>query len=67
MSICLTLVVTTLASTIEIRLVLSYQCTVGAPVWIHKDSMYLWTALVFLPALHMHIISPSVDSEDIVG
>ena len=37
----LTLGVTPLASTTEIQLVLSYQCTVGAPVWIAKASMYL--------------------------
>ena len=63
MSIYLTLGVTTLASTTEMQLVLSYQCTFGAPVWIDKTSMYLQTALVFLTALYMRLISPSVNSE----
>ena len=40
---CLTLGVTILASTIEIKLVLSSQCTVVAPVWSvteYKDSIW---------------------------
>ena len=62
---CLTLGVTLLASTIEIRLVLSYQCTVGATFFISKASMYLQITLVFLTALYMHLISPSVESDAI--
>ena len=62
MSICLTLGVNIPASTTEIQPVLSSQCTVGAPLWITKDSMYLCTALVFLTELYMHLISPSVES-----
>ena len=67
MSIRLTIGVTTLASTSEIQLVLYYQCTVGEPVCIDKASMYIRTALVFLTALYMHIIYPSVHSEAIAG
>ena len=59
---CLTLVVTILASTTEIQLVLSYQYTFGVPVCIDKASMYLRITLVFLTALYMHIKSPSVDT-----
>ena len=40
-SICLNLGVTILVSTTEIQLVLSSQCTVGAPVYSAKASMYL--------------------------
>ena len=58
---CLTLGVTLLASTIEIQLVLSSQCTVGAHVWSTKASMYLRITLVFLTDLYMYQISPSVD------
>ena len=65
MSICLTLGVTLLASTKEIQLVLSYQCTVGATVWSARDYMYLQIILVLLTALYMHIIYPSVESEAI--
>ena len=64
---CLTLGVTILDSKIEIQLVLSSQCTVGALVWRAKASMYLRTALVLLISLYMHLIYPSVDSEAIVG
>ena len=67
LSICLTLGVTTLASTKEMKRVLSYQFNVGALVWIDKASMYLSTALVLLTALYMHLISPSVNSEAISG
>ena len=67
MSICLTLGGTTLAPKIEIELVLHYQYTVGAAVWIDKASVYLRKALVFLEALYMHLISPLVDSEAIAG
>ena len=38
---CLNLGVTILASTIQIQLVLSYQCTVGAPVWSARYFLYL--------------------------
>ena len=64
---CLTLGVTILASTAEIQLWLSSQCTVGAPVWIAKASMYLRIALVFFTDLYMHIIYPSVESDYISG
>ena len=67
MSMCLTLGVTILASTTEIQLVLSSQCTVYAPVRSDKAYMYICIALVFLKDLYMHLISPSVDSEDIAG
>ena len=46
-SICLTLGVTILASTTEIKIMLYSQCTVVAPVWSARDSMYLWITLVF--------------------
>ena len=59
---CLTLCVTILASTTEIKLVLYSQCTVVAPVWSAKASIYLQINLVFLTALYIHIIYPSVES-----
>ena len=64
---CLTLGVTLLASTTEIQLLSSPQYTVGAPVWSAKASMYLRITLVFLTALYMHLISPSVESDAIAG
>ena len=64
---CLTLGVTILSSTTETKLVLSSQCTVGAPVWSAKSSMYLRITLVFLTALYMHLIYPSVESDAIAG
>ena len=64
-SMCLTLGVTILASTIEIKLVLSYQCTVGSLVWRTKDSVYFWIALVLLIDLYMYQIFPYMESEDI--
>ena len=64
---CSTLGVTRLASTAEIQRLMSSWCTSGAPVWDAKAYMYLQTALVFLTALYMHIISPSVKSEAISG
>ena len=63
----LTLGVTILASTIEIQLVLSSQCTVCAPVCSAKDPMYLRITLVFLTALYMHLIYPSVELDAIAG
>ena len=54
---CLTLGVTLLASTTEIKLVLSSQCTVCAPVRSAKASMYLRITLVLFTALYMHLIS----------
>ena len=53
---CLTLGVTLLDLTIEIQLLLSYQFTVGAPVWIHNDSMYFQKALFFLRFLYIYLI-----------
>ena len=67
MSMCLALGVTILASTTEIKLVLSSQCTVGEPVWNDRASMYLQITLVLFKTLIMHIVSPSVESEDIAG
>ena len=52
---CLNLGVTILASTTEIQLVLSSQCTVGACVYSAKASMYLRITLVFFTALYMHL------------
>ena len=66
-SIYLALGVTLLASTTEIQLLLYYKCTVGVPVWSSKSSMYLWITLVFLTALYIHIISPSVESDAIAS
>ena len=64
---CLILGVTLLASTIEIKIVLSSQCYVGAPVWSDKGSMYLRITLVFFTYLYMHLIYPSVESYAIAG
>ena len=64
---CLTLGITILASTKEIKLVLSSQCTVGAPAWSARASMYLRTTLVFLTALYIHLIYPPVESKAIAG
>ena len=66
-SICLTIGVTILASITEIQLALYSRCTVSAPVWITGASVYLHITLVFLTALYMHLISPSVESYDISG
>ena len=54
---CLTLGLTLLASTTEMQILLSSQCTVGAPVWSAKAYIYLRIALVLLIALYMHLIS----------
>ena len=62
---CLTLGLTPLSSTTEIQLVLAYQCTVGAPVWSARASMYIRITLVLLTDLYMHLIYPSLDSESI--
>ena len=64
---CLTIEVNILASTTEIKLVLYSQCTVGEPVWIDKASMYLRITLVLFTALYMHLIYPSVESDDIAS
>ena len=64
---CLTLEVTIFASTTKTQLVLSYQFTVGAPVWSARTSMYLQLTLVFFTAFYMHLISTSVQSEAIGG
>ena len=52
---CLTLGVTILYSTTYIQLVLSSQCSGGAPFWSAKDSIYLLVALVLFIALYMYI------------
>ena len=67
MSMFLTLGVTILDSTRELQLVLSYQCTVCAPVRSANTSVYIQITLVFLTASYMRPISPSVDSEAIAG
>ena len=61
-NVCLTLGVTVLASTTQIQLVLYYQCTVCAPVWIDKASVYIRIALVLLTTFGMNLISQSVES-----
>ena len=48
---CLTIGVTILASTTEIQMVMSSQCTVGVSLWSAKASMYIRISLVFLIAL----------------
>ena len=63
----LTLGVTILDSTTEMHLVLSFQFTVGAPVWRSRDSIYLLISLAFMTALYMHLIYPSLESEAIYG
>ena len=52
----LTLGVTSLDSTIDIELVLYSQCTVGAPVWRSKASMYHQISLALLAALYTNLI-----------
>ena len=64
---CLTIGVTILASTTDIKLVLSYQCTAGATVWSGKDSMCIWITFILLTALYMHLFYPSVESDAIAG
>ena len=67
MSMCLTQGVTLLYSTIDIKLVFSSQCTVGAPVRSDKSSMYICIALFFLTALHIYPIYPSLESKATSG
>ena len=43
------------------------QCTVVAPVWIAKASIYTRITLFSFTSLYMHLISPSVDSDYIAG
>ena len=62
---CLTIGVTILASTKIIQLVLSSKCTVGAPVWSAKASIYLRITLFLLTYLYMNLIPQSVESEAI--
>ena len=64
---CLTPGVNILDSTIEVNIVLSYQCTVGSPVWSAEASVYRCIALVFLTEFNMHLIYPSVESEATAG
>ena len=49
------------------KLVLYYQCTVGAPVWSAKACMYLPIELVLLKSFYRYLISPSVESYATVG
>ena len=67
MSTCLTLVVTLLYQTTEIKLVFYSQCTVGATVWSARASMYLCITLVLLTDFYTHLIYQSVESEVIAG
>ena len=62
---CLTLGVTILDSTKEIQLLFSSQFNVGSPLCSSKACSYLSIAFVFLIALYMHLIYPSVESEAI--
>ena len=64
---CLTLGVIILDSTTEMKLVLSYQCTVGSLVWSARDSMYLRITLVLLTDSYIHLFSPYVESDAIAG
>ena len=66
-SMCLTLGVTLLYSTTEIKLVFYSQFNVGASVWSYRASMYLQNTLFLFTALYMYLIYPSVDSEAIAG
>ena len=49
---CLNLGVTVLASTTEIQLVLSSQCTICSPKWSAKDSMYLLITFLLYSFVH---------------
>ena len=60
---CLTLGVTLLSSTIDMKPVLYSQCTVGSPVWSSNAPIQHQITLVFLAALYMHLIYPSVEYE----
>ena len=62
---CLTIGITILYSTTETQLVSYSQCTVDAPVWSYKASIYVLIDLFFLTDLHMHLTYPSVESESI--
>ena len=64
---CLTIGVTILASTTEIKIVLYYQFNVCTPVWSSKASMYLHIHLFLLTALHMNLIYISEEPEDKSG
>ena len=64
---CLTIGLTISDSKIDIKFVLSSQCTAGAPLWSYKASMFLQIALVLLTSLYMHLIYPSVESDYIAG
>ena len=64
---CLTLGVTILDSTTERKIVLYYQCTGGAPLWSARASMYLRITSFLFTDLYIHLIYPSVESEDIAG
>ena len=61
---CLIIGVTHVAST---TFLLSLQYTVGEPVLSAKAFMYLRINLVFLTALYMHLIYPSVELDAISG
>ena len=64
---CLTLGVSILASTTEIQILLSSQCTVHESVWSAKATMQCQISVVFLIALYMYLIYPSVESEATAG
>ena len=67
MSMYLTAGVTILASRTEMQRVLSFQYTVGSPVCSARAYMYIWITLLLLESSYMHLTSPSVESEAIVG
>ena len=64
---CLTIRLTILASSTEIKLMLYSQFTVSALMWSAKAYIYLRISLVLLTVLCMYIIYPSVESEDMSG
>ena len=60
---CLNLGVTLSYSTMEIQLVLSYLCTVGAPLWSYNALMQRQISLVFPAYFCMYLIDLSVESK----
>ena len=59
---CLTLGVTVLATTAEIRLLFSSQCTFDAPLFSAKVSVYLRIVLVLLIDLYINLIFTPLES-----
>ena len=54
---CLNIVLATLASTTEMKLLLYSEYSVRVPVWSAKASMYIRITFVLFKALYMHLIS----------